>query len=330
MFDEKLRIFLGVDGGQSSTKAVVADESGNILGVGFGGALNHGHLSDGRAKLRNALVESVNNALLDAKLPLIERVIFESVHCGMTGGADFKEDIIRQTLKAKKLFVGHDALTALYGATAGKPGIIVIAGTGSIVFGINEKGQTARAGGLGYIFADEGSGFWLAVETIKLAIGEQDFVVPKHGLREMVLDYFAVGEIRELTNAFYNGQISRDKIAAFAETIFNAAADGNQTLENLIKNGAKRLVANVKGTAKQLNFEGNFQVSPVGGLFQNELMNRYFREILQAEIPESLFIEPLFNPATGAIILAYKSSHIEISEYILSNLKTGYERKNSA
>ncbi len=330
MFETNRKIFLGVDGGQSRTKAVIADESGKILGVGFGGALNHGNLPDGREKLKKAITQSVNEALQKTGLLLIDKTIFESAHCGMTGGADYKEEIIRQTLQAKNIVVGHDALIALYGATAGKPGIIVIAGTGSMVFGINNQGKTARAGGLGYIFADEGSGFWLAVQAIKLAIKEQDNVISENGLRRMVLDYFCVNEIRELTNAFYNEQISRDKIASFAKTVSKAALKGNETLENLIKDGAKTLSENVKGAGEILNFEEKFQVSPIGGMFQGALMKKYFREFLQKEIPNAVFVEPLFNPAIGAIILAYKTSNIEITESLLSNLKISYERKNPA
>lgn len=322
---ENRKIFLGIDGGQSSTKAVVADDSGNVLGVGFGGSLNHGNLPDGREKLRNAIGDSVNEALRNARLPLIDEMIFESAHCGMTGGADYKEEIVREILRAKTLEVGHDALIALYGATAGKKGIIVIAGTGSIIFGVNEHGETARAGGLGYLFADEGSGFWLAVETIKLAIREQDGVIEESGLRKLVLSYFGVGEIRELTNAFYNWKISRDKIGAFAETILEIAAQ-NKSIENLVKAGAESLVENVKGAAQQLNFTNGFQVSPIGGMFQNELMKRVFRELLAEKIPNAIFVEPLFNPSIGAVILAYKNSGIEPSEEILANLKISSER----
>jgi N-acetylglucosamine kinase-like BadF-type ATPase len=324
------KIFLGIDGGQSRTKAVIADQSGNISGVGFGGGLNHGNLPDGRKKLKEAITDSVNSALENAGLALIDETAFESAHCGLTGGADFKEEIVRGILRAKRLVVGNDALIALDGATAGKSGIIVIAGTGSIVYGVNDKGETARAGGLGYIFADEGSGFWLAVQTIKSAIREQDGVIPNCGLVKLVLDYFSTGEIRELTNAFYNEQISRDKIAAFAETVSEAALGGNKLLENLIRTGAEYLCENVLGAATRLNFKGEFQVSPVGGMFQDVLMRKHFAGVLRRKIPQAAFIEPLFDPATGAIILAYKNSNIEINENLLANLQTSYERKNSA
>lgn len=324
------RLFLGIDGGQSHTEAVIADEKGNILGTGFGGALDHGNLPEGRTRLKNAIVESVNDALQKAGLSNIENTKFVSAHCGLTGGADYKDEIVREIIDAENLVVTHDALTALFGATGGKAGIVVIAGTGSIVFGIDERGKTARAGGLGYIFSDEGSGFWLALETIKLAVKEQDGVIADHDLQNSVLDFFKVGAIRELTNDFYNGKISRDKIANFAKTISGQAENGNVFLENLIKFGADCLVENVKGAAKNLEFEnGTFTVSAVGGMFRGALMKRFFIEILNEKIENAEFCEPKFPPPIGALFLAYQNSNIELNEQMLSNLEINYDRKNS-
>ena len=86
------KLFLGIDGGQSHTEAIIAYEKGNILGTGFGGALDHGNLSEGRTRLKTAISESVNNALQEAGLPNIENIKFASAHCGLTGGADYKDE----------------------------------------------------------------------------------------------------------------------------------------------------------------------------------------------------------------------------------------------
>lgn len=324
MFENKL--FLGIDGGQSHTEAVIADEFGNILGIGLGGAINHGHLPDAPDKLKEAINVSVGEALKKAGLPDIEKVNFASVHCGLTGGADFKEEIVNQLIKTDILGVGDDALIALLGATGGKAGIVVMAGTGSMVFGINEPGETARAAGLGYMFSDEGSGFWLAVETIKLAIKEQDRIIAENGLQDLVLDFFKVGKIRQLTNAFYNQQISRDRIAIFAKTVSDEAERGNERLKSLIEHGAGFLVENVKGVANSLGFIDNFTVSAVGGMFRGKLLKSLFLEILNREVPKSKFTEPEFPPPIGALLVAYQQADIEINELILLNLKTSYEK----
>ena len=333
----KSKIFLGVDGGQSHTEAVVADENGVILGRGFGGASNHAEHSGGRERLRKAILASVGGALRDAEArgrrnaekslddfansDVVSSYCFGSAHFGMTGGADYKEAIIGEIVRAEHLVVGHDAPTALFGATAGKPGIVVIAGTGSVVYGENERGETTKIGGLGFLFSDEGSGFWLALQTIRLAIKEQDGLIKPAGLEQLVLNFFGRGKIRELTNDFYNAKITRDDLASFAKAAHEAAAKGNVVIQEQIKFGAGVLVASVESAARRLNFEKEFPVAGVGGMFRGELMRKCFQEILEEKLPNAVFTEPRFNPAIGALLLAYKQAKIETGETLLTNLE---------
>lgn len=317
----KARIFLGIDGGQSHTEAVLADEMGNLLGRGFGGASNHAEQPGGRERLRAAITNSVSSALRSAGLPPLAETIFASAHCGMTGGADYKEEIIEEVLKAEKLVVGHDAPTALCGATSGLPGIVVIAGTGSIVYGENDKGETARVGGLGYLFSDEGSGFWLAVQVIKLAVREQDGLIESGGIKDLVLDFFACSSINRLTSDYYNEKISRDELASLAKAAQNAAASGNETIARQIETGAQTLVENVRGAAKKLHFDAKFSVAGVGGMFRGLPMKRFFQKCLISNVPNAIFVEPRFNPAIGALLLSYRQDGIELSENLFANLE---------
>lgn len=318
--NSRLKIFLGVDGGQSHTEAIVADENGLILGRGIGGASNHAEQPGGRERLRSAVAQSVGEALAAANLPGLEEIVFAAAHFGMTGGADFKEEIIRETVKADSLQVTHDAPTALYGATAGKTGIVVIAGTGSVVYGENAQGETAKIGGLGYLFSDEGSGFWLAAQTVRLAIKEQDGLIPNAGLEQLVLDFFKREQIRDVTNDFYFGKLSRDLLAKLSRPAHEAALAGNVVLQNQIRYGAAVLVESVAGAARRLGFEKDFPIAGVGGMFRAKLMNKYFAEILREKIPGAVFIEPLFNPAIGAVLLAYRSAGIGLNDNLLTNL----------
>ena len=317
----KSKIFLGVDGGQSHTEAVVADENGFILGRGFGGASNHAEVPGGRERLQNAITKSVGEALAKANLPPIEEIVFTSSHFGMTGGADYKEETISEIIKADHLIVGHDAPTALFGATAGKSGIVVIAGTGSVVYGENESGKIAKIGGLGYLFSDEGSGFWLAAQVIRLAIKEQDGLIARSGLEQLVLDYFGREVIREITNDFYNAKMSREDLAGFARAACEAAAGGNVVIQEQINFGAGVLVESVRSAAKRLNFRTAFSVAAVGGMFRGHLMKKYFSEALHKEVSGAMFTEPRFNPATGALLLAFRQAGIETNEDLLQKLE---------
>lgn len=313
--------FLGVDGGQSHTEAVIADKKGNILGRGFGGASNHAEVPGGRERLQSAIKISVGEALKNANLPPLERINFAAAHCGMTGGADYKHEIIGKIIRSDNLIIGHDAPTALFGATAGKPGVVVIAGTGSVIYGANNFGETVQIGGLGFLFSDEGSGFWLAAQTIRLAIKEQDKLIPDSGLQKQVLKFFGKKTIREVTSDYYNSKISRDKIASLAEESAAAAMNGNRILREQIKYGAKILAESVLSAANRLNLAGEFPVAGVGGMFRGALFKKYFVKFLSVHLPHAVFIEPRFTPPIGALLLAYKQKSVDLNENLLMNLE---------
>src|SRR5208337_4034446 len=148
------RYFLGVDGGQSSTTAMIGDESGRVLGIGKGGPSNHAGAAEGQAKFVGAIRASVGAACMQAGLEATVR--FASACLGFSGGPSGKQLLLGQILASDRVLVTDDATIALSGALAGDPGIVIIAGTGSIAFGRNGEDRTARAGGWGYLFGDEG------------------------------------------------------------------------------------------------------------------------------------------------------------------------------
>lgn len=328
-------LFLGIDGGQSHTEAVIADAEGNILSRGFGGPSNHAEKPGGRERLRDAVMEAAGRALLKADPKefgslsvdeALRQVEFAAAHCGMTGGADFKREVIEKVLNARHLDVGHDAPTALRGATGGKPGIVVIAGTGSVVYGENSAGETVQVGGLGYLFSDEGSGFWLAAQTIRLAIKEKDGLIPPAGLEKLVLDFFKVGTIRELTTSFYNEIVTRDEIARFAATVA-AAAGASEILADQIRAGCTFLSDAVAVTASRLGFVSEVTVTGVGGMFRSSLVKSYFAEMISKRMPAAAMIEPKFGPAVGALLLAYKAAGVNADENILGRLERSIENE---
>lgn len=317
--NEGTKLYLGVDGGQSHTEAVIADGNGDILGRGVGGPSNHAEQPGGRERLRNAVTESVGTALkevrrMDDRLEnLISGCGFASAHFGMTGGADFKEEIISKTVRSDILTVGHDAPNALYGALAGSPGVVVIAGTGSIVYADAGDGRTAQVGGLGYLFSDEGSGFWLAAQTVRLAVKEQDGLIPISGVAQLVLDHFEAARLRDVTNGYYNGMISRDCLARLARDANDAAAAGNRPLALEIERGADTLVKGVAVAAERTGLQGNFAVSCVGGMFDGQLMRDAFARSLAANLPGAVLIEPRYGPAVGSLLIAYKQAGISVA-----------------
>ena len=123
------RLYLGVDGGQTGTVALIADESGRVIGRGSGGPCNHVGAAEGRAKFVGAVGQCLKEACRIAGLDE-ETVSFSAACLGLSGGAEDKELYARELIRSSKFKFTHDAEIALAGATGGEPGIIVIAGTG--------------------------------------------------------------------------------------------------------------------------------------------------------------------------------------------------------
>src|SRR5438445_3705675 len=197
-----MRLFLGVDGGQSGTAAIIGDETGRVLGTGEGGPCNHAAASEGRAKLERAVVESVGAACRQAGLDA-SAVNFEAACFGMSGGPDDKREILADILRAAHLTVTNDAVIALAGATTTGQGIITIAGTGSIGFGRNAEGRTARAGGWGYVFGDEGGGFDIARQALRAALRFEEGWGPPTVLRDRLLQATGAVDVNDVLHRFY-------------------------------------------------------------------------------------------------------------------------------
>src|SRR5713101_2823173 len=106
-----MRIFLGIDGGQSSTTCFLGDENGRVLGVGHGGPANHVGAALGRERFLAAIGESLRAALNTAGVP--PRTRFAAACLGMSGGPDGKEALARELIRAERYLIAHDAAIAL-------------------------------------------------------------------------------------------------------------------------------------------------------------------------------------------------------------------------
>lgn len=313
-------LFLGVDGGQSHTEAIVANSTGNILGRGRGGPSNHADEPGGRERLQSAVTDSVGEGLRAAGLAQWAQVHFVSAHFAMTGGADFKEDVIRSLVHARDLAVGHDAPAALAGASGCRPGIIIIAGTGSVAYGESATGACAHAGGFGYLFGDEGAGFGIALQAVRRAAQAQDGLSHATPLLHLALDYFKVSDIHKLVRAVYSGQLRRDEFAAFAKAVCGAASEVAEA-RLIIEEGTRSLAALALAVAQKLKLPGKeIEIFCAGGMFRDTFFVRSFEVALQESLPHARIGASRFAPVLGALLLAYRAAGIPADKTILSKL----------
>ena len=302
-------LYLGVDGGQSATKVAIGDENGRVLGRGTAGPCNHVGAEQGRAKLEGAIRVSVTEALQQADLEA-DDFHFRGACCGMSGGPADKKGILRKLLDAEQIEVTTDAHIALWGGTAGRPGVVVIAGTGSIALAEDARGETARAGGWGYVFGDEGGGFDLVRRALRAALKAEEGWGPETSLRRKLLKACNAPSANDLMHWFYTDEWPRPRIAALAPLANEAAEEGDAEAQRILGEAGKALAELALAVKLQL-FPAPQRppVVMVGGLFQSPGLRERFRE----GVGDSA-IDPRHPPAIGALIRAWAKDGITLKE----------------
>jgi glucosamine kinase len=293
--------FLGVDGGQSGTTAVIGDEDGRVLGEGHAGPANLPGDPESEKKFVEAIRTAVEAACLNAGIN--PGIRFARACLGLSGGASGREALIRQIIASDGFVFANDAEIALTGAFARAPGIVVVAGTGSIAFGRNGLDRVARAGGWGYLFGDEGGGSWIARQALRAALRFEEGWGPPTALRGMLLDRTGARNINDLVHRCYTPEFPRGRIASLAFTVNQAAESGDPEALDIFRSAARELAALARAVRDQL-FGQNEAIpcAPIGGVFQSRLLRSRF----QIELPSGLeFSTPLYNPARGALLEAF-------------------------
>jgi len=312
-----MRLFLGVDGGQSGTTALVGDETGRILGQGTAGPCNHAAAGEGRAKLERAVRASVADACREAGLE--SGTVRFAVACfGMSGGPDDKREILAAILLADQLLVTTDAVTALAGATRTGQGIVTIAGTGSIAFGRNAAGCVARAGGWGYVFGDEGGAFDIVRQATCAALRAEEGWGPPTSLRDALIEATGSASANEMLHRFYGDQWPRSRVAALAPLVDRAAADGDGVALRIMDGAAIQLAMLAGAVRGQLWQPGEpADVAYVGGVFRSGVLREKFRLLVEME-PAVRCAPPLHGPGRGALLEAYRQAGLN------PQLRTGW------
>ncbi len=300
--------FLGVDGGQSSTTALIADRNGRVLGLGRAGPCNHAGASEARQKFISALTECLTAACLGAGLDAPPR--FASACLGFSGGPADKEAIVSEILASDQIIVTHDALIALAGATAGTPGIIVIAGTGSIAFGRNAAGLTARAGGWGYVFGDEGGGFDIVRQALRAALRLEEGWGRATSLRAALLGASGARDANDLLHRFYTPEFPRPRIAAMAKLVDQAAGEGDPAAREILMRSGQALAQLAAAVRPQLFQPAEpARISYLGGVFRSPVVRERFFELVASD-PGNHVEPPLYGPAAGAFLEAYRAAGV--------------------
>jgi len=300
--------FLGVDGGQSSTTALIGDAHGKVIGWATAGPCNHVATSEARAKFLRVMRECIGEAASRAGLAADGgRWRFSAACLGMSGGTEDKSALLGELIDSEHLVITDDAAIALEGATDGAAGVVVIAGTGSIAFGRNTRGETARAGGWGYVFGDEGGAFDIVRQALRAVLREHEGWGAHTVLTPALLEAAGASDANEMLHLFYKPEWPRSRVASLASIVNRIAEEGDPLATGVLHNSAQQL-ALLAGSVRTQLFPDNAYaiVSWVGGVFASSSLLERFCALtsLSGMTPQP----PVHGPARGALLVAYRHS----------------------
>jgi N-acetylglucosamine kinase-like BadF-type ATPase len=309
---------LGVDGGGTKTNAAILDEHSHLCGFGRGGPSNLDDLS------LDVIQANISNAIHQAcQMAGLASACFDSAFFGMAGVVSPRDrHAIQKIAEAMHLAppehigIDHDCRIALAGGLRGRPGIVLIAGTGSSCFGMNAERESWRAGGWAHLLADEGSGYWLGLHAMKIAVASYDGRAKPSVLMELVKRHLGLTDMNEIMHRLYVVGLSRAEMAALAPIVLDAAAAGDAAAINLIQRGTQELADYVLAVAQHLSLaSGNPEIVLVGGLFHSgEIFLQPTHQAILQRLPGCRIQQPEFPPVVGACILGLQALRLSMDD----------------
>lgn len=302
---------IGIDGGGTKTEAVLADSRGAVVHRMAFGATNPHAVSFETAEMRLAETAEAMFAFADS---LPDRPAIAAICLGVAGVSRSDEiariagSVSSQLAahgRSARVFVRNDADIALMAAHGKPSGLIAIAGTGSIVYGVAEDGSRFRVGGWGHLLGDEGSGYAIGQRTLQAVMQSFDGVLPETTLTPLVLRKCGLASSDELKGYVYRPAFGKPEVAAFAELCIEAEEAGDAVAASILKRSAEELAVSVLTIRRK---HPDFAQAPVGAAGSMFRHSAYYRACFAARHDAETETAPLVmsdrSPALGAAHLA--------------------------
>jgi len=301
-----MKYLIGIDGGGTKTDCAIADLSGKIINQTTG-------------KPSNFLVIGVEEAV-ENLFSLIEENLFQlegdfadvkQIVIGVAGAGrkedaqllekSFKDYSDQERIHFKRVSVLSDAHIALEGAFPNSAGCILIAGTGSILFGKDEKGVIHRVGGFGRLIGDEGSGYSIGRKALNAVSKASDGRGEETLISELLNAKMNPGSANSIISKVYNDKLD---VASVARIVIEAAEEGDPIAEDILDEEADELVLHIKSLLDKIHTD-KLNVAFSGSLLDNK---NYYSDLLKQKIKSTLprveIVKPATSPVSGAILLA--------------------------
>lgn len=295
-----MHYIIGVDGGGTKTEAVAYDLDGNVLKTSLKGFAN----------LLNNKEEALNN-IHDSIKELVDEYGQENLkglYLGIAGSeASDNEQLIKEV--ADKFFkdsvVMNDGELALRAMLKGEDGILTIAGTGSISFGVN-KDKRLRCGGWGHLLGDEGSAYKISIDAIKYMIFVKENRLPKSEFIEAIMNEIGIDSEDDVIGFVYSS--TKDEVAKVAPVVSKFAENGDRVAIEIMEKEGLALAKTTENTFKGLGFE-SCSIGLVGGVIRkSKIVRDVFESYLLKNINVVEFVESQVSAAKGAYYIYKKNN----------------------
>ncbi|MBI2187442.1 MAG: hypothetical protein HYU37_10065 [Acidobacteria bacterium] len=308
---------LGIDAGGTKTVCLLADGDGRVLAEARGGGANL--QSVGELEVEKVLYGVMESALARHDMRP------EAICLGIAGvdrpaDAEAVRAIMKRIgFKAQTLVV-NDALVALVAGADDEPGVVLVAGTGSIAYGRNSTGQAARSGGWGYLLGDEGGGFWIGRAALSAAVRQFDGRGPTTRLTQLVLAHLGLSNPTELIHAIYYRDVHRQAIAGLARVVQQATDAGDAVAAEILARAGAELASAAASVISRLGMRGEaFPTILAGGMFRGvSWLTRDVQARLSEAAPRSAVRLLDVEPAVGAVRLALAAARgtVQMPTYV--------------
>ncbi len=304
---EDARFLMGIDGGATKTLAAVLDLHSRALHVAHGGPSNEDAV--GAAMAVDSLLQAADEALAQAAITSSE------LGAAVLAVAGTDTDTLAEHVRAVRSddwIVVNDVVGAWATATGAAPGLAVISGTGSNVFGVGPEGRAWRAGGWGHLLGDEGSGYWLGVQSIKAALRDREASGPETALSDVVPAFFGIASVEELASLVYSWPLTKSDIAAFGIELAEVAERGDAVARELYERGAAELGEQIAAVIRQTGLAvesaataAPFPVGLIGSAFKaGPVFVEPLIRVVHACAPHAQVRTVEMHPVGGSLLLA--------------------------
>src|SRR5215470_8393774 len=291
-------LFLGIDGGGTKTNAALINAAEEVVAEGTAGPSN---------PLRVGVETAVSNITKAIEAACdqggLSRGDIAAATLGLAGvrRQDIRERVRESFVKRfgiRNTTVVTDAEIALFGTTLGKPGLVVIAGTGSICLGKNEKGQLAISGGWGPLAGDEGGGVGIAQAALHSVAKASDGRGVKTALSAKASEYFRASGPENLIVAIYSPQVDNTRIAGFARLVVETALNGDKIAVEILEDAGHELGLAACAVLRKLKLDTQkVPIGCVGSIFQaGEILTKPMLETIHRTAPHAFLTEPQVVP----------------------------------